>query len=138
MTAITDHIVHYFETLSPEALVRLDEIYAEQAHFKDPFNEVQGIPAIRHIFEHMYAQLENPRFVITERIEQAHGAMLGWDFHLKLRGQPTIVRGVTHLQWNAEGKITLHRDYWDPAEELYSKLPVLGALMRWLRARLAA
>jgi hypothetical protein len=29
--------------------------------------------------------------------------------------------------------ITLHRDYWDAAEELYEKLPVLGGLMRWLK-----
>lgn len=27
----------------------------------------------------------------------------------------------------------MHRDYWDAAEELYEKLPVLGDLMRWLR-----
>jgi len=28
-----------------------------------------------------------------------------------------------------------HRDYWDAAEELYEKLPVIGALMRWLKKR---
>ena len=37
-----------------------------------------------------------------------------------------------------DGRITLHRDYWDAAEELYEKLPVIGTLMRWLRRRLAA
>jgi hypothetical protein len=31
-----------------------------------------------------------------------------------------------------------HRDYWDAAEELYEKLPVLGALMRLLKRRLRA
>jgi hypothetical protein len=25
----------------------------------------------------------------------------------------------------------VHRDYWDAAEELYEKLPLLGSLMRW-------
>jgi steroid delta-isomerase len=29
----------------------------------------------------------------------------------------------------------MHRDYWDAAEELYEKLPVLGSVMRWLKAR---
>ena len=28
----------------------------------------------------------------------------------------------------------MHRDYWDAAEELYEKLPLLGALMRWLKS----
>jgi hypothetical protein len=36
-----------------------------------------------------------------------------------------------------QGLIVLHRDYWDAAEELYEKLPVVGALMRWLRRRAA-
>jgi hypothetical protein len=30
-----------------------------------------------------------------------------------------------------------HRDYWDAAEELYEKLPVIGVLMRAMRSRLA-
>jgi hypothetical protein len=33
------------------------------------------------------------------------------------------------------GRITLHRDYWDAAEELYEKLPLIGGLMRWLKRR---
>jgi hypothetical protein len=36
-----------------------------------------------------------------------------------------------------QGRVSLHRDYWDAAEELYEKLPVVGALMRWLRRRIA-
>jgi steroid delta-isomerase len=43
------------------------------------------------------------------------------------------VRGTSHLRFDAAGKVVLHRDYWDAAEELYAKLPVLGALMRGLQ-----
>ena len=46
-----------------------------------------------------------------------------------------LIRGGSHLQLTADGRILLHRDYWDVAEELYEKLPVLGALMRWLKSR---
>jgi len=133
-----DALVRYFETLTPDAVARMGEHYAADAWFKDPFNEVRGLPAIQHIFTHMFAQLDAPRFVITERIVQEHGAMLAWDFLLTLRGQAICIRGVSHVRWNAAGKINYHRDYWDPAEELYAKLPVLGGLMRWLRRRLAA
>jgi hypothetical protein len=45
------------------------------------------------------------------------------------------VRGGTHLVFNDEGLVTLHRDYWDAAEELYEKLPLVGGLMRWLKRR---
>jgi len=31
--------------------------------------------------------------------------------------------------------VSLHRDYWDAAEELYEQIPVLGGFMRWLKRR---
>ena len=39
------------------------------------------------------------------------------------------------LVFNEQGLVTMHRDYWDAAEELYEKLPLLGGLMRWLKRR---
>ena len=36
---------------------------------------------------------------------------------------------------SVDGRIVMHRDYWDVAEELYEKLPLIGALMRWLKRR---
>lgn len=131
-------VAAFYENLTPASLDALEAIYAEAARFKDPFNDVAGLPAIRRIFEHMFATVERPRFVVTERIEQGAQAMLGWDFHFVLRGRPVVVHGVTHLRFDASGRVVLHRDYWDAAEELYEKLPLLGALMRALRKRLSA
>ena len=34
--------------------------------------------------------------------------------------------------------VALHRDYWDTAEELYAKLPIIGALVRLLTRKLSA
>ena len=48
------------------------------------------------------------------------------------------IRGCTELRFDSAGQVALHRDYWDAAEELYEKLPLLGALMRALRRRLKA
>jgi steroid delta-isomerase len=48
------------------------------------------------------------------------------------------IRGATLLRLGADGRISDHRDYWDAAEELYEKLPLIGALMRWLRRRITS
>jgi ketosteroid isomerase-like protein len=132
-------VQRYFETLSPERLAALGEVYAEQARFKDPFNEVQGVAAIRAIFEHMYRELGAPRFEVTEALGAGDQAFLTWNFrfsHPRLPGEQ-LIRGATHLRFDADGRVTLHRDYWDAAEELYEKLPLVGALMRLLRRRAA-
>jgi hypothetical protein len=48
------------------------------------------------------------------------------------------VRGATHLRFDAQGRVILHRDYWDAAEELYAKLPLIGWLMRGLQRQARA
>ena len=131
-------LAQFYETLTPAALDGLGQLYAPDARFKDPFNEVVGIDAIRRIFEHMFTTTEAPRFVVTEAIEQGGQAMLGWEFRFALRGRALTVRGVTHLRFDADGRVALHRDYWDAAEELYEKLPLVGGLMRALKRRLSA
>lgn len=134
--AIT-RVVLFFETLTAHSVAEVDRHYAATARFKDPFNDVTGTAAIARIFAHMFQTLSTPRFVVTERIAQGPQGFLCWEFHFSHprlhQGRPQTIRGASHLVFNAQGQITLHRDYWDAAEELYEKLPVLGSLMRWLR-----
>ena len=130
-----DEIVRWFERLTRESVADVGRYYAEDAFFKDPFNEVTGVEAVRRVFAHMFDQVEGPRFRVRERWQDTHGAMLTWTFEFRLRGESWTIRGATHLRFAADGRITHHRDYWDAAEELYAKLPVLGAVMRALQRR---
>ncbi len=133
-----DTVIQRFETLNRDSVARLGEIYTADARFKDPFNEVQGLAAIEAIFVHMFASLDQPRFVIRDAIVQGDQAFLSWDFVFRMRrfsSDEQTIRGASHLRFAADGRVRDHRDYWDVAEELYEKLPVLGALMRWLKRR---
>jgi steroid delta-isomerase len=132
-------VVALFEALTPADVARLGEFYASDASFKDPFNAVRGVPAIQQVFEHMYRALESPRFVVRDVLAEGDQAFVSWEFRFRFRrfdrDADQIVRGGTHLVFAADGRIALHRDYWDAAEELYEKLPGVGALMRWLKRR---
>jgi ketosteroid isomerase-like protein len=131
-------IVEAFERLRSEDVERLGEIYSADARFKDPFNEVQGVPAIRQVFGHMFVALREPRFVIRDAVCEGNQCFLSWDFLFRMRrfrGDEQCIRGGSHLRLAADGRISEHRDYWDVAEELYEKLPMVGALMRWLKRR---
>ena len=138
-TDATDRLAQFYEQISPAHLLHLDQYYAPDARFKDPFNEVQGIAAIAHIFEHMFANLNQPRFIVTTQVVEGQQAFLTWEFRFHFKRWKTdteqCIRGATHLRFNPQGLIELHRDYWDAAEELYEKLPAIGPLMRWLRRR---
>jgi ketosteroid isomerase-like protein len=133
--------VAFFEQLRREDLPRLGRFYAADTRFKDPFNEVVGVEAVAGIFRHMFDTLDEPRFVVRDVIVQGDQAFLAWDFLFRMRrfdrgGQ--CIRGASHLRFGADGRITEHRDYWDAAEELYEKLPLVGGLMRWLKRQAAS
>ena len=131
-------LIHFYEHLTPQSLDQLHLCYAPQAHFKDPFNDVRGVDGIRQVFAHMFTTVDHPRFVVTERLVQGQRAFLVWEFHFSMRkwrkGVPQCIRGGTFLRLDPEDGLVLeHQDYWDAAQELYEKLPLLGSFMRALR-----
>lgn len=139
---IVDHeidlqrLVQFYQTLSLQSLPQVTALYDPQARFKDPFNEVVGHAPIIKIFEHMFLHLDAPRFVVTSSIAQGDQAFLVWEFRFRMKrwnDAVQTIRGASHVRFGWNGLVLVHRDYWDPAEELYEKLPVLGALMRMLK-----
>jgi limonene-1,2-epoxide hydrolase len=135
--AIT-RVVDFFEHLQPADLAQLGRYYADDAHFKDPFNEVQGLAAIEGIFRHVCG---TGAPALRHHRPRGAGATVLSDLGVPLRlrsyaqGVEQTIRGATHLVLDDAQRITLHRDYWDAAEELYEKLPGLRVLMRWLKKR---
>ncbi len=137
-----DRLIAFFQELTPESIARFPEFYSADAYFKDPFNEVHGVDAIQRIFRHMFQQVGQPRFVISERVADANGVFLVWTFCYKVRlwgrGEMQVMRGVSHIKFDAIGKVIYHRDYWDAAEELYMKIPFLGWVMKCLKRSFAS
>jgi hypothetical protein len=138
-THAVQRLVGYFESLSPDSVAQLGTLYAPAARFTDPFNDVTGLPAIERIFAHMFVALKHPRFVVTEQVVQGQQCFLTWEFRFAFKsykpGVEQVILGASHLKFSPEGLVTLHRDYWDAAQELYEKLPLVGSLMRWLKKR---
>ena len=132
-------VVAFFESLTPDSVGQLAALYDRQARFVDPFNDVQGLAAIDAIFRHMFVALDDPRFVVTGQVVQGTQCFLLWDFQFRFKrfDNQTVqtIRGTSHLVFSDAGLVTLHRDYWDAAQELYEKLPLIGGLMRWLKKR---
>lgn len=136
-----DRVVQLYESLAPGDLAaegRLARVYHPQARFKDPFNQVQGLAAITAIFGHMFKSLQAPRFIVITIVAAGDEAFLTWDFSFQRPGKAAAamtIHGASHLRFGTDGRVLSHRDYWDAAEELYEKLPLIGALMRWLKRR---
>lgn len=135
-------LVRYWERLAPQDVERLDEVYADDAYFRDPFNEVRGAEALKRVFRHMFETLHEPRFTIREVVMDDRGAFLVWDFDFRIRSlephRRRRIHGTSHIRFAPDGRVAYHRDYWDAAGELFSGLPLLGRLMRFLARRMSA
>jgi len=136
-----ERLVHFWEQLTPASVARLESVYAEDAYFRDPFNEVRGVEPLKRVFAHMFETLDAPTFTIRETLLEGSTAVLIWDFDFRVkRWKPDVTRrihGASHVRFAADGRVCWHRDYWDAAGELYAKLPIVGPVMRWLARRLS-
>ncbi len=126
-------LIAWFEGLSPATLPAIRTFYAEDAYFRDPFNELHHRDALEALFARMFRTLQNPRFTVTEQVAQADSVFLVWRFEFGVRGRLLSITGGSHLRFDESGRVSWHRDYWDAAEELYEKLPVVGFLLRQLK-----
>ena len=132
-----DELAEWFETLTPASLQGIASVYAPNATFRDPFNDLRGVTSVRQVYQHMFETLVEPRFVITSKLIESANAFMTWRFLFTLRGKAYVIEGGTHFVLDEQGLIATHRDYWDAAQELYEKIPVLGAVLRGLRRKIS-
>ena len=132
-----DELAEWFETLTPVSLQDIATVYAQTATFRDPFNDLRGVASVRQVYQHMFETLVEPRFVITSKLIESANAFMTWRFLFTLRGKAYVIEGGTHFVLDEQGLIATHRDYWDAAQELYEKIPVLGAVLRGLRRKIS-
>ena len=130
-------IAQWFESLTADSLASVSDIYAADAVFIDPFNNLSGLQAVRAVYQHMFDTLVHPRFVVTNIVSDERQGFMNWDFLFECRNQAQKISGCTQFELNEQGRIVLHRDYWDAAQQVYEKIPLLGAILRALRRKLS-
>jgi steroid delta-isomerase len=129
----------FFEQLSPNALTELASVMTEDVHFVDPFNDVQGLEAVRKVFLHMFDSLENPRFTVTHAAVSdgpSTRGMIRWEMTSQLKGRSYNIIGMSEIGFAADGRVCEHIDHWDAGAQFYERLPLLGSVLRLIRSRL--
>ncbi|MFP3517655.1 nuclear transport factor 2 family protein [Pseudomonas sp. SIMBA_077] len=129
-----------FAALDASNLYKLNELYSDDIHFRDPLHEIHGLPALHAYFTELYANVSEIDFTFHshDHLQQGSG-YLRWTLryrHPRLNGGQVIsVDGCSYLQWRE--KVYLHRDYFDAGALLYEHLPLMGTAIGWLKGRLA-
>ncbi len=131
-----DAIATWYQELSPDNLEAIDAYFHEEVYFKNPFHEFADRNSLVALYQRMFERLEAPRFIVDQRIGDATQGVLVWRFFFDFKGRPYCVCGVSHLRFTVDGRVLSCHDYWDAAEQIYERLPVVGRLLRLLKKRL--
>lgn len=127
--------------LSPATIGRLDELAAPDIHYHDPFVDARGLAAVKRVFHKVFEDIEDPRFTFTHCACDGDTCFLRWHFTCRpktiKRGHPWICDGVTEIRFDNRGRVLEHIEHWDAGEQVYEKLPVLRAIIRWVKTRVS-
>jgi hypothetical protein len=126
-----------YQDLRHDTLGLLDKVYAANVLFEDPLHRIEGLPTLKAYFARLYEGVETISFEFSEILEGPGQAMLTWTMHMKHRrlraGEPLALPGATHIRFG--DRVHYHRDYFDAGALLYERLPLLGGVIRAVRAR---
>jgi hypothetical protein len=136
--AALDRVQDYFTRLDPAAVrAKTAAVYAPQAYLNDTLATVQGAEAIEAYFAGTTtrARLLDVRFL--DRARAGTDYYVRWQMTVEADGlnggKPVVTYGVTQFRFDAEGRVLIHKDFWDAGTGLYEQLPGLGGLVRRVR-----
>jgi hypothetical protein len=119
----------------------LEQTYSADVWFNDTLKTLRGREALGHYLKESAAAVEDCRVEVLDRTRvQAGEFLLRWRMMIRFkklrRGIDTWTVGVSHLRFDADGRVAYHQDYWNAADGVYEHVPVLGALIRAVKRRL--
>lgn len=125
-----------FTRLTPDTPMPLAELYTADVRFEDPLHQLAGLEQVRQYFTRLNASLVEGRFSFGAALVGETLAMVPWTMHLSLKRlrRPVVVAGCSHLRYDL--KVSYQRDYFDLGALIYEQIPVLGALIRGMKASL--
>lgn len=138
---IVKNYTKFFENIQQATSIKeYEKIFDTKVKFKDPFHEVEGIDKLYHIFQEMYNKLDDPKFTVIETIQKNNVVYLKWifTFYFKKKQQKNSFEGVSRVEFDANGKAISHVDYWDSAENLYEKIPIVSFFIKYLKCKIAS
>lgn len=133
------NLERYFRGVTPESVrQQTAAVYAPTAYLNDTLVGIKGVSLIEAYFE------DTARKATEFKVDFLDRATVGIDWYVRWRmvvaadglngGAPVVTYGVSQFRFDGEGRVLLHKDFWDSGTGLYEQLPVLGAIVRRVRA----
>ncbi len=125
---------------APDFASRVGDVYAEDAFFNDTLKTLRGAAEIE---EHLVATASALEQGTVDFVDVTHGDgdyYFRWVMTVRSKrlaqGEELISVGMSHVRFDAAGKVVLHQDFWDSTGGLFEHVSGLGWLLRSAKNRL--
>jgi hypothetical protein len=140
LTYAKQYAVFYEKLSADDGIEHYCKVFDKNVYFEDPFHQCRGVDELYHVFEKMYETLHMPRFTINEIICNEQTAYIRWVFDYQRTPIAPVEKftGVSRVQFLHNGKVISHVDYWDAAQHVYEKVPLLGSILSMIKKKIAS
>lgn len=138
--AMLERFEHLFVHYTAENLAaNLKSVYAERVYFRDAFKQLDSVHEIEDYLIEGLKPMHTVKFVFNRVIRTDNEFYIDWTMKLKFKKTPDVWEesiGMTHIRFNAEGKVIFHQDYWDPTDIVYRRIPIAKQLIAYVKSKL--
>lgn len=139
---VLQRLAAYFAPLTAEsARAQTVVVYAPNAWLFDNLAVVEGRQNIEDYFVKATTEAESLSVDFLQVARADRDYFIRWKMSINskaLSSDPIVSYGITQFRFDADGRVLVHRDFWDAATGLYEYLPGIGGWMERLRNTLGA
>ena len=136
---LAENYASFFENINKNTSIKdYERFFDENSYFKDPFHEVRGVEKIYGVFQKMYENLDEPKFKVLDIAQNKEVFYIEWEFNFYFKNdkEKQSFIGLSKVIHD-EKKVMSHIDFWDAAENLYEKLPIISNIIRFVKKKIA-
>ena len=105
--------------------------YADEIHFVDTVQEIDGIAEFRAMVERLARRSNELRMNVLHAAMDGKVIFIEWEMTILFRKtRSSVIHGASRLTLNEQGKIIDQRDYYDLWGDIFDNIPVFRALYR--------
>lgn len=140
MSKRQERIEKVFNQLRADNLHILDDFYHTEIAFYDPVGELKGLDDMKAYYAGMYENVKDIRFDFSDHLVQGDVFSSFWDMTFKAEGlnggDPITIQGISRIEFDPETNLVIyHRDYFDMGSMVYEHIPVVGAMIRYIKGK---
>jgi ketosteroid isomerase-like protein len=132
----------FFADFSPNKVGKLlDDTYADALYFNDTIKTMRDREALRHYLKESANAVDDCQVEVQDVINTGKGDLyLRWVMKIRFKkfkkSIDTYTIGLSHVRFNAEGRVIFHQDFWDSTQGIFEHVPIVGWMIRKLKARM--